>query len=110
MSDINTKIKNLIKCSILLNKEQKQEIKEKLKNSSPEEKQSLIIILESEKTSLKKIIFKYIEKNGKDGVEKLNRIIASTKSSVSQKKENIDKDHESLVMEELLNKLEESGN
>ena len=110
MSDINKKIKNLIKCSILLNKEQKQEIKEKLKNSSPEEKQSLIIILESEKTSLKSIIDNYLKENGEDGLNNLKRVVSKMKKNVSHKTEVVDKEKETDQMEELLNKLEEDGN
>ncbi len=107
---INTKIKNLIQSSILLNKKQKEAIRKKLKNASLEEKQSLIVILESEKTRLKSIIENYLKENGNDGLNNLKRIISKTKKTVSQKKERIHKISEEEKMAKLLNNLEEDGN
>ncbi len=95
----------MIDGSLLLDEKQKDAIRKKLKTANLKKKISLIKILESEKKGLDSIIEGYLEKNGKDGLNDLNRFIAKTKNTISQKKEGIHKLSEEEVMAKLLDNL-----
>ncbi|MBU1992763.1 MAG: hypothetical protein ABH856_04320 [Patescibacteria group bacterium] len=108
MAEIETKIEKLIATSLFLDNTRKEKLRKVVKKATPEEKERLVKVLESEKTEISGIVQNYIKNNGKEAVANLNRTIKKGKLKLRKTKEVKENKKEEAEMEDLLDRLDKT--
>lgn len=105
MAAIKIQIEKLISGSVFLDSDRKNALLKSLEQASDEKQKELLGILQSQEAFLRDGFKKFIQKNGKSGLEQISQMFLKAGGKVNREKEVKDRSDEDLDAEKLLSDI-----
>lgn len=105
MAAIKIQIEKLINGSVFLDSDRKNALLKSLEQASEEKQKELLGILQSQEAFLRDGFKKFIQKNGKSGLEVISQLLLKAGGKVNREKEVKDRSDEDIDAEKLLSDI-----